>query len=206
MPRSLAGMRQRMSRDTARFVWLTILPVAVALVSLILSVYSLVVARQAPDVVMTMPDRVRVVQGGESAWIYLQPRFVNTGDNQRNEIIGNLAIEVQPVTGGTPVPFAWDEEGTWLYSTVTNQLTWQFLADPAPIVVGPNDPQFPTGLFIAPSGWLWQPGSYRITVVAARTVVNKPLRAGVEFALTQQQVDFLASGSFLEIPTAPVPS
>jgi hypothetical protein len=155
---------------------------------------------------MTMPDRVRVAQGGDgTAWLYLQPRFVNTGDNQRNEVIGTLTVEVQPAGGGTPVAFGWDEEGTWLYSTTTHDLTWQFLADPAPLVVGPNDPQFPTGLFIAPAGWAWQSGSYRITAVASRTVVGKPLRGTVAFTLTQQQVGFVSSGSFLEIPASSAP-
>jgi hypothetical protein len=206
MPRSLAGMRRRVSRDTARFLWLSILPVGVALVSLVLSIVSLLAAKQAPDVVLTMPDRVRIAQGGNSAaWLYLQPRFVNTGNNQRNEVIGGLTVEVQPAAGGTPVVLGWDEQGTWLYSTSTNELTWQFLADPAPLVVGPNDPQFPTGLFIAPANWLWQPGRYRITVVAARTVRKQSLRASVEFEITPQQVDAMSSysGIFFEIPTSP---
>jgi hypothetical protein len=182
---------------------LSILPVGISLLSLVLSVYGVILSREAPDIVMTMPDRVRVVQGSNAAWLYLQPRFVNTGGNQRIEVIGQLAVQVASTAGGTPVPFGWDEQGTWLYDTQNYVLTWQFVADPAPLVVGPGDPQFPTGLFIAPAGWLWQPGTYRVTAIAERTVNRQPIQESLEFALTQDQVDFLATGSFLEIPASP---
>lgn len=208
IPRSLAVMRERVPRDAARFVWLTILPVGVALLSLGLSVYGLIVAREAPDIIMTMPGRVRLAQGEDTAWLYLQPRFVNTGDNQRNEVISNLVVEVQPATGGTPVAFGWDEQGTWLYNAQTNGLNWQYLADPAPLVVGPSDPQFPIGLFIATAGWVWQPGSYRVTVVAERTVRDEPLRASVELTLTTTDVDVVSDERrpIREVLTSPAAS
>jgi hypothetical protein len=204
MPRSLAGMRQRMSRDTARFVWLTILPVGVALVSLVISLYSLLLTHHPPEVVMTMPDRVRVVQEGNVAYLYLQPRFVNTGDNQRNEIISGLVAEVQPVAGGEPATFVWDEQGAWLFDHASRSLTWQFVADPGPLVVGPNDPQLPICLFLSAPGWMWQPGGYRVIVTAERTIHDEPLRARLEFALDQDTVDVISnqSGTFLTISAA----
>lgn len=201
----LLRVREHMTRDNARFVWMTILPVGISLLSFIFSLYSIISAREAPDVVMTMPDRVRVAQNGTTAWLYIQPRFVNTGDNNRNEVIQNLTIDVQPVEGGTPTPFSWDEQGAWLYNTGNFVLSWQFVADPAPIVVGQNDPQFPLGLFISPVDWPWHPGSYRVTVIADRTVRHEPLRGTVEFTLTPDLIAFIENpGVFIEVPTKPV--
>jgi hypothetical protein len=203
----LLRVREHMTRDNARFVSMTILPVAIALLSFDFSLYSIIAAREAPDVVMTMPDRVRIAQGGSSPWLYIQPRFVNTGDNNRNEIIQHLTVEVVPVEGGTPTPFNWDEQGSWLYNTQTFQLAWQFVADPAPIVVGQNDPQFPLGLFIGPTNSPWQATTYRVTVIADRTIQHEPLQGTVEFTLTPEFIAIVADqdGPFLvEVPTDPV--
>jgi hypothetical protein len=203
----LLRVREHMTRDNARFVWMTILPVGISLLSFFFSLYSIISAREAPDVVMTMPVRVRIAQGSTTPWLYIQPRFVNTGDNNRNEIIQNLTAEVVPVSGGTPIPFGWDEEGSWIYNTQTFRLDWQFVADPAPIVVGQNDPQFPLSLFIGPTDWPWQAGTYRVTIVADRTVQEEPLRGTVEFTLTPDLVAIVADpdGPFLvELPTTPV--
>jgi hypothetical protein len=204
LPRSPSPARPRISRETARFVWLTILPVGVALVSLALSLYNLVQTHEAPDVILTMPDRVRVTQNGDTAFLYLQPRFVNTGDNQRNEIVGNLTVEVQPAAGEPPAIFVWNEQGAWSFDHDSRRLTWQFVADPGPLVVDPNDPQLPICLFFSPAGWAWQPGTYRVTVIAERTIHDEPLRASLEFALDQGEVEVISDGSrtFLTIPAA----
>lgn len=197
-------MRQRVSRETARFVWHTILPVGVSLVSLVISVYGVLLTRHAPQVVMTMPDRVRVVQEGNVAFLYLQPRFVNTGDNQRNEVITGLVADVQPAAGGEPATFTWDEQGAWLFDHASRSLTWQFVSDPGPLVVSPNSPQLPICLFMSAPGWAWQPGAYRVTVTAPRAIQHGPLRAQLEFTLDRQTVDVISnqSGTFLTIPVA----
>jgi hypothetical protein len=201
----LRAVRPRVTRDTARFVWMSILPVGIALVSLVLSLYGVIADREPPDVVVTMPDRVRIAQGADAAWLYLQPRFVNTGGNNRNEVINHVTVEVAPLPDGTPVPFAWDEQGTWLDNPDTTRIDWQFLADPAPIVVGPNAPQFPIGLFIAPSSWTWQPGTYRVTVIADRTIERVPLLASLELTLTATDVEVVSDsrGFLREVMTSP---
>jgi hypothetical protein len=194
-----------MSRATARFVWLSILPVGASLISLVLSLYSVASDREPPDVVMTMPDRVRIAQGADAAWLYLQPRFVNTGGNNRNEIISRLSIEIFLLPEGIPATMVWDEQGTWHYDAANSGITWQFVADPGPIVVGPNAPQFPIGLFIAPPGWLWQPGTYHVTVIADRTIDHTPLRSSLDLTLTTTDIDVVSdpSGYLREVMTAP---
>jgi hypothetical protein len=197
-------VRERVSRDTAGFVWHTILPVGVSLVSLVIAIYSVLLTRHAPQVVMTMPDRVRVVQEGNLAYLYLQPRFVNTGNNQRNEVISGMVANVQPVAGGESATFVWDEQGAWLFDHASRSLTWQFVSDPGPLVVSPNNPQLPICLFTSAPGWKWQPGAYRVIVTAERTIQHAPLRAQLEFTLDQHTVDVISnqSGTFLTIPAA----
>lgn len=190
-------------KNAARFVWSTFLPVGVSLVSLVLAVYGLRVAREAPDIVMSMPDRVRIADGSTQAFLYVQPRFVNTGDNQRVEVIEGLSITVSQNDTGSPGLFNWEEQGNWTYDSTaeTNRLTWQYIADPAPLVVGPSDPQLPICLFMAPTGWFWTPGDYRVTVVANRTVKSDPLSDTFEFTVDQIAVGSLGQGGFWTLRT-----
>jgi hypothetical protein len=187
-----------------RAVWQDVIPVSVALVSLVLSLYTLLEARQAPTVVLTMPAVVRVSQGQDAAWLYLQPLFVNTGSNTRIEVISDLSVTVQPASGDVAA-FHLDELGAWEYDPETGYLNWTFVSDPAPLVVGPTAPQYPIGLFIAPPGWHWTAGDYQLTVTAARAVGGTPLRERVTLTLTGNQVAYLNAnpGGFLQIPTVP---
>lgn len=205
--RRLRIIRNRITRDKASYIWISILPVGVSLISLCLSLFSLVNDRQAPDIELTMPIRVRVAQGATAPWLYIQPRFVNTGGNNRNEIIKMISIEVTPLSSGTPAQFFWDEQGTWIYNGQTELLDWQFVADPAPLVVGPNDPQFPLGLFIGPTNVRWAAETYRVTVIATRSLQQDPLRGTIEFTIPPNLLAIVLDpdprGPFLvELPTS----
>jgi hypothetical protein len=187
-----------------RAVWRDIIPVAVALLSLGVSLFTLFEARQAPTVVLTMPAVVRLSQGQDAAWLYLQPLFVNTSSNTRVEVISDLSVTVQP-DGGQPASFRLDELGTWEYDSATGYLNWAFVSDPAPLVVGPTAPQYPIGLFIAPPSWYWSAGRYELTVTATRAVGGAPLRGQVTLTLTGDQAAYLNAnpGGFLQVSTVP---
>lgn len=205
----LRGLRRRLPAVPAgavRAVWRDVIPVGVALISLVLSLYTLFEARQAPTVVLTMPSVVRLSQGPDAAWLYLQPLFVNTGSNNRVEVIADLAVTVQRGSGD-PVAFRLDEFGAWEYDRATGYLNWAFISDPAPLVVGPTAPQYPIGLFIAPPGWHWQAGDYQLTVMASRSVGETPLQGRLTLTLTDEQVTYLDAnrGGFLQVSTAPGP-
>ncbi len=201
----LRGLRRRVPASAVRAVWRDVIPVSVALVSLILSLYTLFEARQAPTVVLTMPAVVRLTQGPDAAWLYLQPLFVNTGSNNRVEVIADLVVTVRR-RNDDAMAFHLDEFGAWDYDPETGFLNWTFVSDPAPLVVGPTAPQYPIGLFIAPPGWRWTAGDYQLTVAAARAVGGTPLRGRMKLTLTEDQVAYLNAnpGAFLQISTAPV--
>jgi hypothetical protein len=84
-----------------RFLSLAWLPLATAAVSLVLSLSSIVVATREPEVVMILPDQARVAQGEDFgfAYMYLQPAFVNTGRNNRVEVIRTMKLDVRPAAG-----------------------------------------------------------------------------------------------------------
>ncbi len=78
---------------------MTIGPFAIAALSLALAIYGLVDARRAPRVLLSLPDRVRMAQGSDTGWLYLQPRFVSTGRNERVEVITDVRLLVEPAIG-----------------------------------------------------------------------------------------------------------
>jgi hypothetical protein len=164
------------------------IPAAIAVLSFALSAYIWYDSNQPPEVELTLPDRARVTQGDESAWLYLQPRFISTASNDRIDVITNLVVDVTPLEEGSPTAFDWDEQGTWVFDHDSRSLTWDWVADPGPLVVSPAAPQMPTGLFMAPSGWLWQPGEYEITVTAETTVSDEVLSESSTLVLSEDTV------------------
>ena len=161
--------RTRTIRETAAStLWLTaVAPVALSLLSLALSVYTIFESNREPEVWLSAPDVVRLA-AAERAWFYVQPRLVSAARNDRVAVISGLRLEVTGPDGGPPASFLWDEQGTWEYDPVNRGLTWIYQADAAPLVVGPSSPQLPTGLFEGPPDWRWQAGTYEVTIVAAR--------------------------------------
>jgi hypothetical protein len=182
------------------------IPAAIAVLSFALSAYIWYDSNQPPKVELSLPDRARVTQGEVSAWLYLQPRFISTASSDRIDGIAGIEVVVAPANGGEATPFTWEEQGTWTYDADARSLTWQWVADPGPLVVSPAVPQMPTGLFMAPNGWLWEPGEYEITVTAETTVSDEVLSESSTLALSEETVAQLndAPGSlFLGIELVP---
>src|SRR5688572_7546162 len=73
------------------------IPAVIAVLSFALSAYIWYDQNQPPEVELTLPDRVRVTQGNESAWLYIQPRFVSTASSDRIDVITSLEVEVTPL-------------------------------------------------------------------------------------------------------------
>ncbi len=156
------------------------------------TVYSIVQANREPEVWLSAPDVVRVA-AAENAWFYVQPRLVSAAQNDRVAVISGLRLEVAAPDGEPPVVFTWDEQGTWQYDTVSRGLTWIYLADSAPLVVGPSSPQLPICLFLGPPGWDWQVGTYDVTIVAERGQGTDALRTQFTVSLPAETVDLITS-------------
>lgn len=188
--------------------WLTGgVPALVAVASLFLSIYTLIVSNRPPDVTLSVPDRVRLAQGQDGAWLYLQPRFVSSGHTERVEVITGIRVLVTRGEEENPVAFIWSEQGEWAYDLETNSLSWTYVGDPAPLVVGPASPQLPIGLFTAPTASYWEAGDYRLTIVADRAIEQAPLSESFALHVSPEivaQLDARRGEIFLTLPTEPL--
>jgi hypothetical protein len=191
-PLSVSDETREAWRDLfRRFITLRWVPLTAALLSLVLSVTAIVVSTRQPDVLLIMPDLVRVADGRESggAYDYLQPAFVTTGGNDRVEVIRGMALEVTPPAGDRAT-FTWTEV-LRLVTDPAGGLGYEYVADAAPLVVGPRSAATPLGLFKAPSGWFFAAGTYQFKLIADRVVVAAPLTGTFSVTLSAENIAFL---------------
>jgi len=139
-PRTLTGWAQ--ARRVLSLAWV---PLVASFVSLVLSVGSIVIATRDPSVLMILPDQVRFAQGEGIgyAYAYLQPTFVSTGANDRVEVIRDMTLTVTRLDDDESVELAWDEVGTFTFDPADDSLTYEYVADAAPLLVAPDSAENP---------------------------------------------------------------
>lgn len=167
-------------------------PLTASLVSLVISVGAFIASTQQPQVMLLLPEQIRVAQGrtSGSAFAYLQPAFVSTGRNERVEVIRDMSLTVESASGER-VTFAWDEQVRLVDDASTGRLSYQYAGDAVPILVGPRSAAAPLCLFEAPDGWFFRPGTYTFTLTAHRVVASEPIRATFSLTLTAENIAFL---------------
>ena len=195
-------------RDPLRhFITLRWVPLVAALFSLALSVVAIYTATQQPQVMLILPHTIRVAQGRSTgaAYVYFQPAFVNTGANDRVEVIRDMTLRVARADGsGQPTDFAWTEVVNLVTDSTTGALSYQHDADAVPIVISAKNAAAPLSLFQAPSGWFFTPGTYTFTLTANRVVADTPVTGQVTLTLSADNVSFLdqpGADKFLTLPT-----
>jgi hypothetical protein len=187
--RRLAVRGRRLLRSFLTLRWV---PLMGALLALPLSAAALWVSLQQPEVILILPDQIRVAQGRESgsAYVYLQPAFVSTGRNDRIEVIRDMAVEVTPGAGDAVI-LSWTQQLRLVSDPASGGLRYEYVADAVPLLVGPRDAAAPLALFDAPDGWHFGPGAYRFRLVAQRVVTGLPLSGEFTLTVGQADVDFL---------------
>ncbi len=154
--------------------------------------------------VLLLPDQVRLVQASADArpYVYLQPTFVSTGQNDRVEVISGMTLSLRR-DGGEEVGFTWDEVGRLEFDPADDSLSYVYLADAAPLLVAPDTAENPLALFLGPPGWDFEPGRYEARLVGERVVASDRIEATFSITLTVADVELL-SGSpgdrFLAVP------
>jgi hypothetical protein len=116
---------------------------------------------------------------------------VAQGRGERAEVVLDLSLRAEPQAGGQGAEFVWDETGEWRFDPATQELSWAYLSDPAPLLLTAETAQAPTLLFIGPAGWAFGPGAYRLTLRAERAVDRRGLVVGFEVALSGEDVRVL---------------
>jgi hypothetical protein len=186
-----------------RFVTLRWVPLTAALLSLPLSAAAILLSLQQPELVVILPDQVRVAQGRQSgaAYVYLQPAFVSTGSNERIEVIRDMLLQVSGANGPA-TDFNWTQQ-LRLVNNPDGGLSYEYVADAVPLLVGPRDAASPLSLFEAPPGWFFSPGEYTFTLVADRVVTGQPLSDEFRVTLSAENIAFLdqpGQEQFLTLP------
>jgi hypothetical protein len=180
-------------------------PLTAALLSLLLSLVAIYTSTQQPSVSLLMPANVRIALGRASgaSYLYLQPAFVNTAQNNRVEVIREMTLHVAGPSGAASTDFTWTQQLRLVTDPATGQLTYQYVGDAVPLVVSPSNAASPLALFQAPPGWFFGAGSYQFTLTADRVVAGSPLTATFGVTLTADNVAFLdqpGADKFLEFP------
>jgi hypothetical protein len=162
-----------------RMLRLSWVPLTAALLSLVLSLTSLYINSRQPEVLMILPDIVRLAGGHQTgaSYVYLQPAFVSTGSNDRVEVIRDMTLSVQPDVGGAPEQLQWAEQIRLVNGSPGTGLAYQHEADAVPLLVSPKSAAAPLSLFQATPGWFFAAGTYQFTLTAQRVVASDALRA-----------------------------
>ncbi len=190
-----------------RLLTLRWVPLTAAFLSLILSVVAIIASTQQPQVMLILPDTLRVAQGRSTgaAYVYLQPAFVNTAKSDRVEVIRDVRLRVAPVDRSRPpVDFNWREQIKLVGDSTSGGLIYQHEADAVPLVVSPSNAVAPLSLFRAPDGWFFTPGTYSFTLIADRVVVSEPVSGAFSAELSADTVAYLdqpGQDKFVALPT-----
>ena len=198
----LRAAARRARAPLTRFITLRWVPLTAALLSLVLSVVAIYTATQQPAVSLLMPAQVRIAQGRSTggAYLYLQPAFVNTAQNNRVEVIRDMSLHV---SGPATADLTWTQQLRLVTDATSGELTYQYVADAMPLVVSPSNAASPLALFEAPHGWFFAAGTYEFTLTADRVVAGSALTATFSVTLTADSVAFLdqpGPDKFLEFP------
>jgi hypothetical protein len=187
------------------YVWV---PIVTSLASLAIALWSVIIATSEPEVLMLMPQRVRVAHSLENwtaAIVYVQPSFLSTAKNDRVEVISDIKLHVQPLDGGEGRDFTWLQHGTWELDPDQGDLQYQYAGDPGPLTVSPSNAQQPIVVFITDPGWAFNEGDYRLTVTATRVVSAASLQESFTISLTADAVASINDqrGNFWEVGVSP---
>nr|SBP00933.1 hypothetical protein BN4615_P10449 [Nonomuraea gerenzanensis] len=168
------------AREAMRKGWLDALQLwlglATGTIALILSIINWVTLNRDPEVSLSLPSILRIAQG-DNVWLYLQPTFTTIRKTETTDYITGMELRVRPPAGSGAAPtLVWDETGTWVYDSKTQEADYSYQSDPQPMLVSQDTPQSPTILFEA-TGWQFRPGRYELELRATRSSTDTPLAA-----------------------------
>jgi hypothetical protein len=180
-----------LGRPYTRLLTLAWIPLVASAISVVLSLTSIFISTRQPEVLMLLPDVIRVAGGHASggSYVYLQPTFVSTGANERVEVIGDLQLTLEPVGAGPAVTLPWTEQVELVGDG--GELSYRHAADAVPLLIGPRNAAGPIGLFRAPAGWYVDAGTYDATLTASRVVGTDPLVARFRFSIPPADLGIL---------------
>jgi hypothetical protein len=187
-PESAAPVVVRQRRFDAAHAWTTS---AVAVVALVFSLVNFVQTNTAPSVSVALPNEIRIVQGGDpSLQVYLQPNLVISRKSDRTALVRTFRLTLHRADGGVPDPYIyWNEFGQFNWISNTQGFNYQYVGDPAPVVVNQDKPQLPL-LTLDSDHYLLTPGRWLGNLVAYQSDGSEINRSFC-VDLTSSDVDWL---------------
>jgi hypothetical protein len=182
------------------------IPLVASAISVVLSLASIYVSTRQPEVLMLLPDKVRVAGGHATgaSYLYVQPAFVSTGTNERIEVIEDMTLTLEPVDRGAPATtLEWKQQVALVDDGGT--VSYRFQADAVPLLIGPRSAAEPIALFEAPAGWFIGAGTYDATLTASRVVGSDPLVKRFRITIAPEDLDELddVPERYLAYPVVP---
>jgi hypothetical protein len=146
----------------------TWVPMVTAVAALILSFVTWAQSQRTPEVTMNLPSIIRI--GAESAPsfdVYLQPSFSVPRSYNSTARISSVRLELSRDGDAEDTPdFYWHDSGGF-GEYVEGGFGWTYAADPAPFIVGAEEPQRPTIRFSSLERRI-SPGRWTATITATR--------------------------------------
>jgi hypothetical protein len=144
-----------------------------AATALVFSVITWVQSHRTPEVTMNLPSIMRI--GGDSFDVFVQPSF--SVPREYNSVARISAVRLEFARDGTPPAqapdFFWFDSGGF-GEFENGGFGWTYAADPAPFIIGREEPQRPTIRFNA-EDQLISPGRWAGTITAYRDRRHEPL-------------------------------
>jgi hypothetical protein len=151
----------------------TWVPMITAVAALALSSITWIQSRATPEVTMNLPSIMRI--GGASFDVYVQPSFSVPRRYDSLARIAGVQLEFtrDDDTPGQAAQFFWSDSGGF-GEYAGGGFGWTYAADPAPFVVGHEEPQRPTIRFHTEQQSI-SPGRWTGTITAHREKGQDPL-------------------------------
>lgn len=202
-----------MSQNTMRAVpgfmknWV---PFSIAIISFVVSMYTFFITTREPVVDLVLPQQIRVSVNWSRAEPFsvalFQPTFVHAGPSQQVEVIESMALTLYPTATPTDThTIEWKETGRLFTDSTTQVITYEWLADPAPLLLSRESAQSPLAVFYGADGLVWWPGEWRAEIRATRAEGDPDLVARFTFTVSQENFDLLRGGTptYVNLPIAP---
>ncbi|WP_406492358.1 hypothetical protein OHB06_15705 [Streptomyces sp. NBC_01604] len=164
--------------------------------ALFLAAFNFFTIHREPDVDVSLPHIVRLGQGSEEVWVYLQPTVSTKRNTEKVELVNAVKLDIRHSDKNVSRPtFFWDESGTLRYDPKSHESNYHKLSDPVPFFVGTGKPQQPLLLFTA-TGWDFKPGRYEGTLTLERESESAPLTKSFCLTIEKEDISRIKSSSY----------
>lgn len=175
-------------------------PFSIALVSFVVSMYTFIITQREPVVDLVLPQQMRLSVNWTRAEPFsvalFQPTLLSAGPSQQVEVVQDMTLTLHPTARPTDThTIEWQEVGRLYTDSATGTINYEWIADPAPLLLTRESAESPLGAYYGDNALVWWPGEWKAVVRAVRAEGKPDLVARFSFDISQEQFDLLRSGA-----------